>query len=202
MELNSLAEIVACINKWQEIRNDSQAVLSVLTNVESFIFRLKTPAVENLHVYPGVSPTTGNFYIFLIPKEEDKAQSDSQLFDAIIQTRIQVFTNDADNIPETEAKRRIENWDNDRTTWIPAQVTSEFGIFKAFNLPSSYMEKGAEYRSFFALKNNDAVSSLYDADIITTNNPPKMVISYHDFVRPVPPFGGSLAESMFYLLQL
>lgn len=202
MRLNSLPEIVACINKWNDIRNDEEAVYNALQNVQSFSYSMNVDTVDNLHVYPGVSPTTGKFYIFLIPKEEDKSQSDTKLFDAIIQTTVHDYLGNADDIPEREAKLRISNWNKHRKDWISAQVNSEVGIFKAFNLPSSYILKDSQYCSFFALKSNIDVSSNYDADLITTDYPVRTIVEYRDFTRPVPPFGGSLTEAMFYLLQL
>ena len=202
MKLNSLSEIISCINKWQDIRNDQDAVLGALSNVESFTFKMRSGGRDNLHVYPGVCPTTDKFCVFLIAKEEDVQQSEQNLYNAIIQTTIQDFVYTNDWIPESDAKKRIANWKKHRNEWIVEQIATEDGIFKAFNLPASYMTSQADYHSFFALKSNAATPSEFDADIITTDLPAKIVMGYHDFVRPVPPFGGSNPEAAFYLLQL
>lgn len=201
MEFNNLSDVLNCMKEWETIRNNSTEVVDYLNlgNYFSFIDKYSSPV---LHAYPGVSKNPNEFFMFLIPQDQDIPQSESALFSAITICKVDRKVGDSNEIPENIAKERIDNWKNDYISWAENQISRRSltqGIFQAFYVPSSYMQLNKEYITYFALKNDAQALTGFDADLITTNA--EGTTAYYDTVKPVPPFSVAPASD-FYLLQL
>ena len=201
MEFNNLSDVLNCMKEWETIRNDSNEVVNYLNlgNYFSFTDQYSSPV---LHAYPGVAKNPNEFYMFLIPRDQDIPQSEAALFNAITICKVDRKVGDSSEIPENIAKERIDNWKKDYTTWAENQISKKSqtqGLFQAFYMPSSYMQANKEYITYFALKNDTQAATGFDADLITTDE--EGTITYYDTVKPVPPFSVAPASD-FYLLQL
>ena len=186
-----ITQIKEYIKNWQTIRKDSSELKKYLSISDSFSYINSYSSIENLHVYPGVCLKKKTLYMFLIDAEMDKKRQ----YDTIIISEVGVCLGMGTTpIPTELAMGRIDNWKGKRDAWIDKQVQTEEGIFEAFNVPASYMEKGVEYETFFSLKENPKTSSEFDADLITMRK------NFYDVVRPVPPFGGKNPKVGFSLL--
>ena len=203
MEFNNLASIVSCLRAWDNIRNKPSEVIEYLGVGDHFSFKRNMPDASNLQAYPGISTADKELYMFLIDAEADRNSSEMDLFNAITICKVTRNLGNSDEIPEAEALKRIDTWKTDFSTWATAQINNRqqtHGIFKAFNVPSSYMERNVEYSSFFGLKQEAGVLPNYSADLITVHHS-KSSIAFYDTVRPVPPFDVA-PQSSFYLLGL
>lgn len=201
MEFNNLGSIVSCLKAWENIRNNPSEVIEYLSLGNYFSFKRNMHETPNLHAYPGISTADKEFYMFLIDAEADRSSSEADLFNAITICKVKRNMGSSDEIPEAEALKRIDTWKRDYSTWATAQINNRQqtqGIFKAFNVPSSYMQRDVEYSSFFALKQEGLAS--YSADLVTVDHS-KSSIAFYDTVRPVPPFDVA-PQSSFYLLDL
>jgi hypothetical protein len=155
MEFKNLSDIIICLKKWDEIRNDPDKVLNYAAPGDHFTFKRDKPTALNLHAYPGICEEDNGFYMFLIDAMADRNSSDSDLFNAITPSKVHSKLSHIDEITEQEAKARIENWNKYYTGWVTDQVNSRAetgGLFQSFNIPSSYMERNAEYRNRFRVK--------------------------------------------------
>ena len=203
MEFNNLGSIVSCLREWDNIRDNSSEVIEYLGLGNYFSFKRNMPEASNLHAYPGICAADKAFYMFLIDAEADRNSSETDLFNAITICKVKRNMGNSDEIPEAEALKRIEVWKRDYSKWATAQINNRQqtqGIFKAFNVPSSNIQRNVEYSSFFGLKQISGSSSSQSADLITVDHS-KSSIAFYDTVRPVPPFDVA-PRSSFYLLDL
>lgn len=201
MQFNNLASIVSCLKEWEIIRDNPSQVIEYLSLGNYFSFKRNMPEASNLHAYPGICAADKEFYMFLIDAKADRKSSDSELFNAITICKVKRNLGGSDEIPEAEALKRIDTWKKEYSQWTTEQINNRQetqGIFKAFNVPSSYMERNVEYSTFFGLKEQS--STRYSADLITVDNS-KTSIAFYDTVRPVPPFDVA-PQSSFHLLDL
>ncbi|MDR6968510.1 hypothetical protein J2X31_002533 [Flavobacterium arsenatis] len=201
MEFNNLASIVSCLKEWDTIRDNSFEVTEFLNLGNYFSFTRNKPETSAIHAYPGICAADKEFYMFLIDAEADQKSSESDLFNAITICKVKRNMGNSDEIPEAEALKRIDTWKRDCSAWATEQINNRQqtqGIFQAFNVPSSYMQKDVEYSTFFALKQEGLGS--YSADLVTVDRS-KSSIAFYDTVRPVPPFDVT-PRSNFYLLDL
>ena len=190
------------MKEWESILNDSSQVVHFL-NLGNYFSHINEGTASVLHAYPGISLADNEFFMSLKPADKYIEQDEAEIFNAITVCKIDRKLGDSNQIPETVAKARIDNWKKDHDTWAENQIskrTQTNGMFKAFYMPSSYMQNNEEYITYFALKNDAQALSLFDADLITTNV--QGTIAYYDTVKPVPPFSVTASESDFYLLQL
>lgn len=203
MEFTNLQQVTNCLKEWQAMRNEPKEVLKFLALGNQFSFKRTQDPTVNLHAYPGVSAANNSFYIFLIDASQDHNSSETALFNAITVCQVQNTVGDPHQIPEVEAKRRIDNWKNHFEEWATAQIDlrqQTQGIFKAFEVPATYMQRDADYVTFFGLKDDSSAPTGYQADLVTTIQAGR-ALAYYDTVRPVPPFDVA-PESSFYLLSL
>ena len=201
MEFKNLSDVLSCMQEWESIRNNSSQVVNFL-NIGNSFSQLCKNSSSVLHAYPGVSQQNNEFFMFLIPQQEDKQQDDTALFEAITVCPVERMVGDPEQIPENIAKERIDNWNENYQSWANDEVIRKLGtngIFQAFYMPSSYMQPDKNYITYFALKGDAQSSASFDADLITTNE--EGTTAYYDTVKPVPPFSAA-PESDFYLLQL
>jgi hypothetical protein len=108
-----------------------------------------------------------------------------------------------EEIPEAEALKRIDTWKKEYSSWATAQINNRLqtqGIFRAFNIPSSYIQRDVEYASFFGLKQQVGTLASYSADLITVDRS-RFSRAFYDTVRPVPPFDVA-PQNSFHLLAL
>lgn len=194
MELISLADIQIYIDNWKKIRTNATELKNYLLTADSFSYTIKSKPSDNLHVYPGICTKTRSLYIFILDANMDR----SKKFDSVIQCKVIPNTINSEPLPTSEALERIYNWQKYKSKWIDIQMSSKYGVFRAFNMPAAYMVEGAEYETFFSLKekpkSNADDETEYEADLVTMRK------NFYDVVRPVPPFGGGgVEESDFNL---
>lgn len=192
MKLLTLPEIQTYIKNWQKIRTDASELKKYLLYADSFSYKIENKPSEIFHVYPGVCLETETLYIFLIDAKMDQRKK----YDSIIQCKIEPNLGNSESpLPSREALEMIYKWQKNREEWIDKKINTKYGVFRAFSMPADYMVEGAEYETFFSLKensNNDEVER--DADLVTMRK------NFYDVVRPVPPFGGGgVEESDFNL---
>ncbi|WP_417353630.1 hypothetical protein [Flavobacterium alkalisoli] len=200
MTFRSLSDVISCLKEWENIRNNSAEVVNYLNLGNAFSYSLKSTS-SDLHAYPGVC--NGNqFYMFLIPADQDINQNDEDLFNAITICQVSRVLGDPHTIPEPEALNRINAWSKNYSQWANNQISKAAvsnGIFQVFNMPSTYMKPDHEYVTFFALKASSKATTGFDADLVT--NDPASTASYYDTVMPMPPYT-AMPQSSFYLLSL
>lgn len=203
MKFNNLGDIVKCLKEWDRIRDNSSEVVTYLGLGNHFTFKRNSSDASNLHVYPGICASDKELYMFLIDAKADQDTSETDLFNNITICKVTQNISNSDEIPLAEALKRISAWKKEYSSWAIDQINNRKvtqGIFRAFNMPSSHIEKNIEYSSFFALKEQGGSNKGYTADLVTIDNS-KSSITYYDTVRPVPPF--DIAPlSNFYLLNL
>lgn len=203
MEFNNLESILRCLREWNNIRDNSSEVIEFLSLGNYFSFKRNAPETSAIHAYPGICAAENEFYMFLIDATADHNSSESDLFNAITVCKVKRNLGNSDEIPEAEALKRIDAWKRDYAAWATVQINNRQqtqGIFKAFYVPSSYMQRDVEYTSFFGLKEEVGASANGTADLITVDNS-KSKTAFYDTVRPVPPFDVA-PQSSFYLLNL
>ena len=202
MEFKDLESIVECLKKWDQIRDNSSAVINYLSTGNSFKLNRNKPTAENLHAYPGID-TDGELYFFIIDAAADLSGNPVDLYNSITACKVQSSLGNGDEIPEIVARKRMNNWSKNYAQWATDQISMEQqtqGIFKAFNIPAAYAVQNTDYTVFFGLKDSGSVTG-YDADLITIDSS-KSTTVFYDTVRPVPPFDATMPESSFYLLSL
>lgn len=203
MSFNNLDSILDCMKNWKDIRDDADKITGCLSKGNYFTLKRDKPEAQNLHAYPGIDNSTQEFYMFIIDAALDKNNTPVNLFNAITICKVEDYNGNSDIIPDTIARKRIEDWNNKYRDWATQQINFRLqtqGIFKAFNIPSSYMDRNDQYASFFALKESIGSVTGYQADIVTSKSSGGSKV-YYDTVRPVPPFD-VLPQSSFYLLSL
>lgn len=192
-------EIIAGIKKWKDISTDSATIVNYFRQGNSFSYSIPkyAQASTNLHIYPAISNDILVF--FVIPADYDTVAHDLDFQDFTYVAP--VMWNVGNTLPDREAIERIKRWNDNYEQWIPQQVTTVDGIFRAFQIG----------RDDFAVKDTavnmalrkDTVDplALNIADLIVTNNDYSRVF-YEDLAEPVPPFSASASASSFYLLSL
>lgn len=203
MVFTNLDQIVNCIKDWIEIRDTPQAK-DYLETGNSFSHEC-TETNNVLNAYPGIciNKNVKEMYFFLIPQDQDIEQKPEILFEKISYYKVVPNLGDPHEIPDEEALRRINNWNNGYPEWLDKEIeykSSTGGVFKVFSMPSSYMKENGFYTTSLALKSSPASEVDYTADLVTSYNDSDSSKSYYDTARPVPPFSAS--EDSFYLLQL
>lgn len=203
MTFSNLESILACMKDWEQIRNNPEKVIEYLGKGNYFPVSRNKPEANNLHAYPGIDTATNEFYIFLIDAQADRNSSPIDLFNAITVCQVKQYHGNTHEIPELIARKRIDEWGKRYQTWAADQINFQIqtqGIFKAFNIPSSYIMRGKPYSTFFGLKQHNGSATGYDADLISVDSSTVSKV-YYDTVRPVPPFD-VLPQSSFYLLSM
>lgn len=212
----TLNQILDSIKTWDDHRNPQGE--SVINNYFSegncFLYDPEDFSIAKtncLHVYLGIF--NESIKVFLISADKDDADHyDSAegilpyITTCALKSSILDSGNLGDEIPTAEAILRIQNWENNHTTWLAAQSQTVDNIFQAFTIPSSDIANGHKLRIYFGLKTNPnggndiADLLVFDQD---ENGKLKAISRFFDMARPVPPFSshGELKESNFYLLE-
>lgn len=192
--------IKASIANWTAICNNSAQINYYFGQGDCFTYEHKNYSLPsaNVHAYPGIYQ--GKLYFFLIPATYDNAAYSTTIAQYTTVCPIQtVLGGPSDRVSAAVAKQRIKAWDSNYNIWVPQQVNSSVGIFKAFVIPTQDFEAQTSLVSL-ALKGNSSAAGGFKADLIITNNLGTQIV-YDDFVEPVPPYGPSIyAQSNFYLL--
>lgn len=218
----NIDEIKQALQNWEEARSSTPQMIETLSQGNGF--HLRTPTIEPpvgddefLHVYPGIFE--GRLKFFIIPQDRDTVEqyhSPKGILPFIeIQDVQQLQDPDFPNnnlgdseIPWQIAERRIDHWNNQRDPWIAETVPSHVGIYQAFAVPMQDLTGETLYSTYFSL--SGSVLPEFKADLVLwdheTNTlvPPAKNYGYgfFDTVRPVPPFGGQVPLSSFFLLEL
>ena len=213
----NLNEILESIKNWNDLRNPQGA--SLISNYffegNSFLYdptNLNVTKNDLVHVYFGINEET--IKVFIIPSDKDTPQQSASaegIFPYITVKSLEKSILDSENvggeIPAQEAISRIENWENNYSTWLEAQSMTQDNIFQAFAIPSSDTANDHHLRIYLGLKENPTGGADL-ADLVVfdslANGKLKATARYFDMARPVPPFSahGALKESNFYLLEL
>ncbi|WP_432670331.1 hypothetical protein [Flavobacterium sp. SM2513] len=203
MEFNNLQDVISCLREWETIRNNPSEVIQYLSLGNHFAYKRDMPQANQMHVYPGVCKAEGTFYIFMLDAAADINSSEATLFNAITICQVKNSLGNSDEIPEAQALKRMDDWKKSFSQWATNQINNRQqtqGIFKAFNMPSSYIERNVNYSTFFALREDSTNVTGYIADLITVDHS-KSSVAFYDTVLPVPPFG-TLSQNSFYLLSM
>ena len=194
------AEIIASIQDWELIRQDSELMITYFGqgNCYSYSFPEYARTSDFLHAYPGIY--NNELYFFMIPSAYDKDEYhdtiDKYTTPCLL---VNMVGSGEDRILSAEAKARIKAWEANYVTWTPAQVNGEYGIFEAFSIPAQDFEV-EDVVVTLALKIDLTAAGGFEADLIITNDVGKQVV-YDDFVNPVPPFSAApTSEDEFSLL--
>jgi len=212
MNLNEIRESIA---KWNSLRKnkDAQGINALFVEGNSFFYKResleKSTSGSYLHVYPGVS-AQGKLHVFLIEADRDtqgQYQSKEGILPFITQCGLSHSVNLGDEIPEQEALFRIQDWKDNYSSWIGAQVEEPDNIFQAFAIPLSDVAEEHSLKIYFALKNEGGGGNQI-ADLIVFDESAEgrllNVSKYYDMVRPVPPFhvDTPLDQENFFLLEI
>lgn len=202
----TLSEIKTAMLAWETARSNASELIEKFSQGNGFSvptdFEVKGSYV---HSYPGIYE--GELTFFLINAEDDIEANQSSLADFITICPITEFEIDLKPTDETEittkeALRRIGNWKTTGNDWISSHAGE--GFFQAFLVPMGDYVENNVHSTFFALA---GAKGNFSADLITRDETTGKVTltSFHDMVRPVPPFGGTgtpSSQGSFYLLSL
>ena len=195
------AEIIASIQNWELIRNDSVAMNTYFMKGNCFSYDFPTYAQSSdfLHAYPGIY--MDELYFFVIPSAYDKEEYSDRIDKYTVPCMLVTLLGGGETrLTRAEAKARIHAWENDHEAWVTAQVGSQYGIFEAFSIPAQDFEVENVIVTL-ALKISAQATGGFEADLIVTNDEGKEVV-YDDFSHAVPPFDVVPgAENEFYLLS-
>ncbi|MCH2225745.1 MAG: hypothetical protein MK066_13325 [Crocinitomicaceae bacterium] len=204
-----LQEIIIAMQKWEDIRSDASKLTQKFNQGNGFVVPTDLEVKGSyIHAYPGIN--NGELTFFLINAEDDVKANQSNLASYITVCPVSQISIDLSptddrsgtDISKTEAIRRVRNWRDSSDDWLQAHIGN--GIFQALLVPMGDYVANNVHSTFFALAGN---SRNYSADLITRDEKIGTVslTSFHDMVRPVPPFGGTSTPSSqgsFYLLSL
>lgn len=201
----NLNEITSAISAWAAAKQNSATLISLFNEGNAFNFNWlqeNVPLNSSMHVYPGIH--NNQLWFFTIPSVNDtreQYESREGILPFITSSPITMEQPDPRlslTITPDEAMHRIHNWTDNYDSWLTAAVTKEDGIFSAFDVPIEDVEYYGQIRVFMALE-NVVESEDFTADLILQNTEGGSYDkSFHDTVRPVPPFGGG----NFFLLTL
>ncbi|WP_286911808.1 hypothetical protein [Flavobacterium sp. UBA4197] len=196
-----LQTVLDSIAEWNRVRKDRELVTFYLNQGKFFPFEcVNKGASKYLHAYPGIM--NDKLFFFLIPSEFDTEQKSAvPITEYINAFPVENGLGNGQELPEKEAKQRIENWDENLNKWIKTQIDAPEGIFQAFAMPTDYLVDDTKipYNANFALRTSPEKASGFTADLVIVDQADQKTV-YYDTVRPVPPFAP--LEGEFYLLQL
>lgn len=197
-------DIISSINKWNSLvsSKDPDAADGMVSlfqhagNCFAYTLNEYSEKCELLHLYPGVYKN--QLYFFVIPADYDKEEYKDVLYK--FTTPCKVYLNLGSNqIPDGEAKARINRWKENYKSWIPEQAKAPVGMFQAFVLEVGDFELNETVITMGLL--SDKSYNLDRADLIVTNQEDDLVL-YDDAASVVPPFTPSATTNDFYLLSL
>ena len=201
----STEDINDSIVNYLNIITDSTLLVTLFEQGNCFAYdsSLLTTSTISVHAYPGIFE--GQLYFFMIPAEYDNKDS---FIDGSMAANTQgclVFNSSklssSHRIPFYVAQARINNWQDHYTTWIPAEVSSSYGMFKAFDILTEDFESIDDI-VFLGLEEDKDVTSGYVPDLVIANpNNASAVVVFDDFVEPVPPFNSTEQMESFYILS-
>ncbi len=217
-----LDAIAKAIKKWDNTRRNTEVMQSLFSVGNSFTFHYSstnTTPETFLHSYLGVITNSKGkdvLILFVIESNRDtKKQHDSP--EGLLPFISVIDINEAppkSNVPEEEAKERIQKWETSKNEWIAHRVQTDSIIPQIYAIPTRYLTTNPEYHAYFALnkkQDQEIVSDIsnYKGDMIiwdTKNTEityPREVAAnaYFNTVRLCPPFGVK-DKANFYLLKL
>lgn len=194
------AEIIASIQYWETIRQDSEILNTYFRqgNCFSYDFPAYAATSESLHAYPGIY--NDDLYFFMIPSEYDKEEYNDTIDQYTTPCLVvNIVGGSSYRLTRSEAKARMTAWQVNYPVWVPAQVEGEYGIFEAFAIPAEDFEVESVVLTL-GLKIGASAIGGFEADLIVTNAEGKEVV-YDDMSQPVPPFNAYPSSEEFYLLS-
>ena len=200
MDIPTIKQSIA---NWHNVLNNTTKLLEYFGQGNCFLYNFVQAmgtGSDYVHAYPAVK--NGQFIFLMIPSKYDTPAYATTINNYVTECDVALQLKD-NRISKKEASKRITAWNNNYTTWTPAQVASAVGMFQAFAIHVSDFEPAANpTRTInFGLIYNASLPQLYTADLIVTNV--EMTATYYDdMVTTVPPFSTTAAQSSFYLLQL
>lgn len=200
MDIPTIKQSVA---NWHNVLNNNIKLLEYFGQGNCFNYNF-TQAMgvgsDYVHAYPAVK--NGQLIFLMIPSKYDNAAYATTINNYVTECDVALQLKD-NRISKKEASKRITAWNNNYTTWTPAQVNTPAGMFQAFAIHVSDFEPAASPNRTinFGLIAQPTLAQQYTADLIITNV--EMTATYYDdMVRSVPPYGTAADQSSFYLLQL
>lgn len=197
-------DIILSINEWTELvgKKDSTSATTISKLFENcgncFEYnKSDIPAGSTLlHAYPGIYKE--KLYFFVIPQEYDNENYVGSFYKYTIACPV-YYNLESNRIPESEAKARMKNWQNNYKTWIPDQLMSDVGMFQVFKVDTIDFEFDKSLVNMGLCSQKEL--TLDRADLIVTNLDSTKVNVYDDYSVPVPPYGPAAAQTDFYLLN-
>lgn len=186
-------EIILALQQWEAARTAPDQLIPLFTSKKGFQLDMSLfPATKPLHAYPGIKEGELGFYV--ISEEYDVQSTPETLAQHCHWCPCIHALEDGQEIPESEALERIEDWTSNFPQWITNVVPSQYGIYQVFNVPTTSLQPQT-YSAFFALKNNVLNPSLKAADLVLKND----ANLYFDTIRNEPPFRD---PKKYYILEL
>lgn len=196
------AQIKAAIQAWGAITKNASAMLPLFAQGNSFVFDMPQHLAgsTSMHVYLGVVNVAGTnrLKFFSIPANYDNASTPNIHNHVVECDAIWVYGGGSDRILAAEAHARIDRWQDNYQTWVPARATTTNGVFKAFKVP---------IQDYEALTSNvilglklEPLETLGQAADIIVKNIQNNVTYFDDFTRPIPPYDAAATPQEFYLM--
>lgn len=196
------AQIKAAIQAWGNITKNASAMLPLFGQGNSFVFNMPAHIANSLsmHVYLGIVNVQGTnkLKFFSIPSNFDNANTPNIHNHVVICDAIWVQGGSSDRILAAEAHARIDRWQDNYPTWVPARAATANGVFKAFKIPIQDYE-GSQSNVILGLKLEPLETLGQQADMIV-KNVSGAVTYYDDFTRPIPPYDAAATPQEFYLM--
>ncbi|WKW46348.1 hypothetical protein P3875_11325 [Myroides sp. JBRI-B21084] len=188
-----MQEIITAIQNWMALRSQPDQLVELFNTYTGFEIDMSLfPQREPLHAYAAVK-SNGEFGFYVISQVNDVDSPDEVLSANCFWCGCTGGMK-GQEITEAEALVRIDLWQADYPVWIPEVVTTPFGIYETFFIPTEDLQPQT-YNVSFALKADVLNPSGKVADLILNNG----AGVYYDTVRREPPYRN---RSNYYILNL
>lgn len=186
-------EIITSIKNWMALRSQPDQLVELFNTYTGFEIDMSLfPQRQPLHVYAAVKKS-GEFGFYVISEVNDVDSPDEVLSANCFWCGCTSGMK-GQEITEAEALVRIDLWQADYPVWIPEVVTTPFGMYETFFIPTEDLQPQT-YSVSFALKADAVNPSGKAADLILSNNSG----GYFDTVLAGPPYRD---RSKYYILNL
>ncbi|UUV20186.1 hypothetical protein [Paenimyroides aestuarii] len=187
-----MQEIITSIQNWMALRSQPDQLVELFNHSSGFELDMSLfPQHQPLHAYAAVKDN-GEFGFYVISQVNDVNSPDEVLSANCFWCGCEGLK--SQEITEAVALARIDLWQTDYPEWIPEVVTTPFGIYETFFIPTEDLQPQT-YSVSFALKADAVNPSGKIADLILNNG----AGVYYDTVLGEPPYRD---RSSYYILDL
>jgi len=188
-----MEEIITSLQHWEAVRNNPDALTELFMIKLGFELDLSLfPEKKPLHAYAAVKDGELGFYVI---SEANDVDSPREIISANCYWCPCIHELGGEQeIPAAEAELRINSWRDTFQDWIHQVVTTPFGIYKTFHIPTTDLQP-QNYVALFALKNDVLTPDIKAADLVLTNS----AGIFYDTVTSEPPYRN---PDNYYILNL